>query len=125
MDTRSGRLEQMGVPKGDWSGTHAAPRLRWTWPDDLALLPLDQPTTDRVGLPVAAPSRSRTGSATVRPVDHPSSDVVVSDGPTSSERRRWACHHGVTVGQRGRLAPEVKGRVECHPPRPTVRSMSP
>ena len=84
MDTRSGRLEQMGVPKGDWSGTHAAPRLRWTWPDDLALLPLDQPTTDRVRLPVAAPSRSRTGSATVRPVDHPSSDVVVSDDPTSS-----------------------------------------
>jgi len=101
------RLDQLDIPKVDWTGTHTAPRLRWTWPDDLAHLPTTspRPTATAVAAPLRADPPIPTGTDGL--FAPPARAALALDGPTTSEVRDWARQQGLTVGERGRLSPDV------------------
>lgn len=56
------RLDQLGIPKGDWTGNGAAPQLRLTWPDDFVghRLPTKTTPAEATVLPRPKPRRSLT-----------------------------------------------------------------
>ena len=115
------RLEELNIPQGDWVGVSAVSRLRWTWPDDLAERPKvvanthTHPAALRETEGVIAPPATSSPSAVAASHDSPSGPERVAP----SEVRAWARGRGITVGERGRLAPEVIAEWDtAHPDRP-------
>jgi very-short-patch-repair endonuclease len=121
-----GRLDRLGIPKGDWTGTGTAtPVLQRQWPDDF-----DEPPNPprRAGSPeISAPpplfGMANEDVITGRLVSHPFVRAVAEQRSgeelSVGEIREWARNRGMTVGDRGRLHPNVIRAWNAeHPDRP-------
>jgi len=116
------RLEEMAIPKGDWMGTTKNTVMRRTWPDDFdreERIPASVATNDDgQGAGIAAERPVHDGPAGgnrltgslrkwLDPPIEGRSDESAASAPTAREIREWARQHGMAVGERGRLHPDV------------------
>lgn len=117
-----GRLEELGIPTGDWTAA-SAPRTpaQRSWPDDfperLVALTATSDGDDAEGgvepLPAepasaVAPELSKSiGWASESPGVYRITYPAGSGSPTAREVRDWARGQGHVVGERGRLHPVI------------------
>jgi len=115
------RLDELGIPKGDWMGITKNTVMRRTWPGDFerdAWVPLhvtpelngeDGGPNTELASNDGRPGGRQTAATFTKRVrsseDRFNERATVA--PTSREIREWARQRGMTVGERGRLHPDV------------------